>query len=159
MSTMPHAVSEYLQALEPARAEMLVALRDEICKHIDPRFGEGIQYGIPSWFVPHAIYPQGYHCAPKEPVPFISLASQKNHVGLYLFCIYCDPDEHRRFVEEWKESGMRLDMGKACIRIRRIEEIPFGVIGRAIKRISIEKFLTAYEAGMPASARKKRSQR
>lgn len=156
MSAVPDAVLKYIQALEPTRAKMLFALRDEICTHIDPRFGEGIQYAMPSWFVPHAFYPQGYHCAPDEPVPFISLASQKNHVGLYLFCIYCDPDEHRRFVEDWKDSGMRLDMGKACIRVRRIEEIPFEVIGRAIQRISMEKFLAAYETGIPASARKKR---
>lgn len=156
MQPIPDEVSEYLQALNTSRAEMLVALRDEISRNIDPRFGEGIQYGMPSWFVPHSIYPAGYHCAPKEPVPFIALASQKNHVGLYLFCIYCDAEEQQRFVDEWKKTGLRLDMGKACIRVRRMDEIPFDVIGRAVKRISVEKFLTAYETAIPASRKKRR---
>ena len=156
MQPIPDVVSEYLQALNTSRAEMLVALRDEISRNIDPRFNEGIQYGMPSWFVPHSIYPAGYHCAPKEPVPFIALASQKNHVGLYLFCIYCDAEEQQRFVDEWKKTGLRLDMGKACIRVRRMDEIPFDVIGRAVKRISVEKFLTAYETAIPASRKKRR---
>lgn len=157
MAKIPEAVSSYLQALEPTRAQTILALRTEIIAHIDPRFEEGMQYGMPSWYLPHSLYPAGYHCDPTQPLPFLSLASQKNHIALYLFCIYCDHADKNRFIEEWQASGHRLDMGKACVRVRRQEEIPLDVIGRSVRRASVEKFIAAYEAGLPKSVKQKRA--
>ena len=74
---------------------------------------------MPGWFLSHSEYPAGYHCDPEQPLPFVSVASQKNHVGIYLFCIYCDPKEQALFVSEWKQTGCRLDEPHESFRDRR----------------------------------------
>ena len=94
------------------------------------------------WFVPHSRYPDGYHCDPKQPAAVRVLASQKNHMALYLFCIYCGPEgEHARFVKAWKATGKRLDMGKSCVRVKKLEDVPLDVVGAAIKRMTAKKFV------------------
>ena len=77
-----------------------------------------------------------------------SIASQKNHIGLYLFCVYCDEEEKERFVSEWKATGKRLDMGKSCVRVKKLEDIPLDVLGGVFKRMTAKKFVAAYEAGI-----------
>ncbi len=147
----------YLDALSPERRELVDAIRAEIAKNIDPRFEEGFQYGMPAWYLPHSEYPEGYHCDPKQPLPFASVASMKNHVGIYLFCIYCNPGEQERFAEEWKASGNRLDMGKSCVRVKALDQVPLKVIGKAIKRATAKKFVKMYEKVIPESVMKKRA--
>ena len=84
----------------------------------------------------------------KQPLPFASIASQKRHIGLYLFCVYADDELKGRFVSEWKETGKRLDMGKSCVRVKDLDSIPLEVIGRAFKRSTAKKFVKAYEASI-----------
>ena len=155
MAKKPTTAKEYLAALPEDRREAIEAIQAVISKNIDKKFEFGMQYGMPSWYLPHSEYPDGYHCDPKQPLPFASVAAQKRHIGIYLFCIYCDPKEQGRFVREWKKSGCRLDMGKSCVRVKKLEDVPAEVIGRSIRRMTAKKFVAAYEAALPESARKK----
>ena len=107
------------------------------------------------WFVPHSIYPAGYHCDPKQGVPFAGLASQKNHIGLYLMCVYGDEEHAKKFREDWAKSGKRLDMGKSCVRFKSADDVPLDVVTKTVKRVPVKKFLAQYEAEIPKSARKK----
>lgn len=157
MPVKHESIESYLDSLTPDRREMVEAIRAVIAKNIDPRFEAGIQYGMPAWYLPHSEYPHGYHCDPKQPLPYASVASQKNHVSIYLFCIYGAPAEQERFAAEWKKTGCRLDMGKACIRVKSLDQVPLAVVGRAIKRVSAKKFVKAYEAALPDSVKKKRT--
>lgn len=155
MATKATTVQQYLASLPDDRRKALEALRKVIRKNLPRGYAEVVQYGMIGYAVPHARYPAGYHCDPKQPLPFASLASQKNHMALYLFCIYCDPKAQARFVKQWKASGNRLDMGKGCVRFKRIEDVPLDVVGEAIASMPVEDFIAAYEAGLPASARAK----
>lgn len=157
MPSKPTTVKELLASLPPDRREAIEAVRATIKKNIDKRFKEGIQYGMLGWFLPHSEYPEGYHCDPKQPVPFVSVASQKNHIGLYLFCVYTTPGEPERFAKEWKAAGKKLDMGKSCVRVKKLEDIPLPVLAKAIKRNTAKKFVAAYEASLPESVLKKRA--
>ena len=148
MAKKPTTVKEYLAALPEDRREAIEAIQAVVSKHSDKKFEFGMQYGMPAWFLPHSEYPNGYHCDPKQPLPFAAVASQKNHIGLYLFCVYCDSEEQERFVTEWKETGKRLDMGKSCVRVKDLEGIPRDVRGRVFRRVTAKKFVAGYEASL-----------
>jgi len=152
--TTPTTVAQYLKSLPPDRRTALQAIRETIRANIGPGLKEGIQYGMIGYFVPHSVYPPGYHCNPSEPLPFAGIASQKNHMALHLFCIYTNPSERERFVAEWKKTGKKLDMGASCVRFKKLDDVPLEVVGRAIKRITLKKFIAAYESAIPASKRK-----
>ena len=154
MPTKPATVEDYLAALPDDRREALEAVRKVILKNLPKGYEEGIQYNMIGYFVPHSLYPDGYHCDPKQPLPFASIASQKNHMGLYLFCVYCDPQGKERFVKEWKATGKKLDMGASCVRFKKLEDVPLEVLGAAIKRTPVKDFIAFYEANIPASKRK-----
>ena len=139
------SVEEYLAGLAEDRREAVEAIIAVVSKDIDKSFEFGMQYKMPGWYLPHSEYPSGYHCDPKQPLPFASVASQKNHIGLYLFCVYCDESAKEQFVEEWKASGKRLDMGKSCVRVKSLDGIPLDVLGRAFKRMTAKKFVAVYE--------------
>lgn len=156
MPKKPTTVEAYLASLPDDRREALEAIREVINANIGPEFEEGIQYGMIGWYLPHAEYPLGYHCDPDQPLPFASLASQKKHIGIYLFCVYCDADGKERFVEEWKATGQRLDMGAGCVRVKDLESVPLKVVAKAIKRAKAAKFVEAYESMLTASSRKQR---
>ncbi|MGE0190870.1 MAG: DUF1801 domain-containing protein [Planctomycetota bacterium] len=145
----------YLAKLPPERAEALRAVREAIRKGLPPGYEEGMQYNMIAWYVPHSRYPAGYHCDPKQPVPFASIASQKSHIGLYLMCIYADDGHREQFISEWKASGKRLDMGKGCVRAKRLEDIPLDVVTRAVSRIPVDAFLAHYEEIIPPSKRRR----
>ncbi len=138
---------DYLSKLPDDRREMIEALRKVILKNIDKPFEEGLQYGMVGYYLPHSVYPDGYHCDPEKPLPFASIGSQKNNISLYLFCVYLNPEIQAWFVEEWKKTGKRLDMGKSCIRIKKLEDIPLPLIGKLFKRIKAKAFIKSYEAG------------
>ncbi len=157
MAPQARTVTEYLKALEPERRKALQALRKVIKANLDPKMKEGMQYGSIGYFVPHSVYPDGYHCDPKQPLPFAGLASQKRHMSLHLFCLYTDQAAMKTFVEEWKQSGKKLDMGKSCVRFKSIDDVPLDVVGRAIKRVTARKFIDAYEGSLPASVLRKRA--
>lgn len=155
MPDAPATVYDYLALLPDDRREALEAVRETILENLGQGFAEGIQYGMIGYFVPHAIYPSGYHCDPTEPVPFIGLASQKNHMAIYMFCLYTDPDAVEDFTRDWKTTGKRLDMGKSCVRFRKLEDVPLDVVGRAVKNATLTKFIASYESSLTHSARKK----
>lgn len=148
-------LTEYLASLPDDRRKAIRAIRAAINKGLPKGYKEGIQYGMPGWFVPHSIYPDGYHCDPKQPVPFAGLASQKSHIGIYLMCIYGQPKHQKWFVDAWKKTGKRLDMGKACVRVKKLEDVPLEVITEAVARVPVDEYLAFYTKRIPASARKK----
>jgi hypothetical protein len=157
MSQKPTTVTQYLAALDPARKKAIQALRKVLKANLDPKVKEGIQYGMIGYFIPHSVYPDGYHCSPDQPLPFMSLASQKNHMAVYLFCIYGDEAEAARFEKQWAKSGKKLDMGKSCVRFKKLEDVCLDSIGAAVKRMTAAKFIKHYEANMvSATARKKK---
>jgi uncharacterized protein YdhG (YjbR/CyaY superfamily) len=147
--TAPETPKDYLDGLPDDRRKALAKLRATIRKQLPKGYKEGIQYGMIGYFVPHSIYPDGYHTDPKQPLPFASIASQKNHMALYLFCLYTDEKSMKSFVKEWKASGHKLDMGKSCVRFKSIEDVPLEVVGKAISRICVEDFIASYEGSRP----------
>jgi len=147
-------VKEYLAALPDDRRKAIEAVRKVIKANLDPKYKEGIQYGMIGYFVPHSVFPDGYHCDPKQPLPFASIASQKNHMAVYMFCLYNDPQEVARFEREWKQAGKKLDMGKSCLRFKKLEDVALDVIGDAIKRMPAKKFIDLYVGNRPSSAKK-----
>ena len=138
-------VEEYLASLPEDRREAITAIREVILKNLPKGYEEGIQWGMPSYFVPLSEYPSGYNCQPDQPLPFVGFASQKNHMAFYGFCIYIDEVLKDRFVEDWKKTGKKLDMGKSCVRFKKLEDVPLKVIGDVVKRVPMKKYIKQYE--------------
>lgn len=159
---LPKASAEvraYLDGLPSERRAALEAIRAAIAEHIDPAFEEGIQYGMLAYYLPHSRYPAGYRCDPKQPLPFASVASQKKHIGLYLFCLYLDGEEIERFRAAWLATGQRLDMGKSCVRVRKLEELPLDVLAAHFARIRADDFVRTYEASLTPAQREQSARR
>lgn len=154
MPAKPTSVKAYLDGLPEDRRKALRAVRAAVNRGLPAGYEEGVQYGMIGWFVPHRLFPDGYHCDPKQPVPFAGLASQKRYMSLYLMCIYADEKHRRWFEKEWKKTGKKLDMGKSCIRFKSVDDLPLDVIQEAIARVPVEQFLARYEASIPKSARR-----
>ncbi len=146
MRSQATGVEEYLAELTAERRETLQAVREVVLKNLPRGYEEGMQYGMIGYFVPHRLYPAGYHCDPRQPLPFASLASQKHHLSIYLTCIYSDPEHLAWFREAWAKTGKKLDMGKGCVRFKTIDDVPLKVVGQAIKRVPVKKFIAQYEA-------------
>jgi len=146
-------VKDYLAELPEDRRKAIEAVRKVIRQNLPKGYQETMQYGMIGYCVPHSVYPPGYHCDPKQPLPFAGLASQKNYMSLYLFCVYADPKEVEWFTRAWTAAGKKLDMGKGCIRFRTIEDVPLDVVGEVIARAPVEKFIATYEAARDANKR------
>ena len=138
------SVKDYLSKLPEDRSAALQKVRETILENLDPQYEEGTQYGMIGYFVPHRIFPAGYHCDPKQPLPFAGLASQKNYMSVYLMCIYQDSEHGKWFLDAWKKTGKKLDMGKSCIRFTRVEDLALDVIGEAIRRVPAKAYLERY---------------
>jgi uncharacterized protein YdhG (YjbR/CyaY superfamily) len=137
---------DYIRQVPEERQETLKKLRKVINANLPKGFEEGIQYGMIGYFVPHSIYPDGYHCTPSEPLPFMSFASQKNSVNLYHSGIYAVSEIHDWFVNEYpKHCKRKLDMGKSCIRFKKLDEIPFDLIGELSAKLSVDEWVNIYE--------------
>ncbi len=137
---------DYISQVPEERQETLKKLRKVIKANLPKGFEEGIQYGMIGYYVPHSIYPDGYHCTPSEPLPFMSFASQKNSVNLYHSGIYAVPEIHDWFVNEYqKHCKRKLDMGKSCIRFKKLDEIPFELIGELSTKLSVDEWISIYE--------------
>ncbi len=145
MQSKAKTVKQYLADLPDDRREALQTIRTVILKNLPKGYEEGMQYGMIGYYVPHSVYPPGYHCDPKQPLPFAGLASQKNYMSIYLMCIYGDPEHETWFRAAWAKTGRKLDMGKSCVRFKKIEDMPLSVIGEAIKRVPVKKFIEHYE--------------
>jgi len=153
MQSKATTVEEYLKALPAERSDALRAVRKVIQANLGKGFKEGMQYGMIGYSVPHSLYPAGYHCDPKQPLPFASLASQKNHMSFSVMSVYLDPAEERWFKTAWQKSGKKLDMGKACVRFKRIEDVPLDVVGEVFARTSAAQHIERYEAILAGRAK------
>lgn len=146
MQYQANSPEDYISQAPEARQEALKKLRETIKTNLPEGFEEGIQYGMIGYYVPHSLYPDGYHCSPKEPLPFMSFASQKNSINLYHSGIYAVPEIHDWFVSEYpKHCKRKLDMGKSCIRFKKPEEIPFELIAELSQKMTVEDWVQVYE--------------
>ena len=145
MQSSAKTVKDYLASLPADRREAIQAVRQTILDNLDPTYEEGMQYGMIGYYVPHAVYPPGYHCDPRQPLPFVCLASQKNYMSLYMGCVYGDSELAKWFRAEWAKTGKKLDMGKSCIRFKKLDDLPLAVIGGAIARMPVKKLIEFYE--------------
>lgn len=137
---------EYIDQLPEERKSVISKLRAVITKNLPKGFEEQISYGMLGFVVPHSLYPDGYHCDPKLPLPFINLASQKNFIAVYHSGIYADPKLHNWFVTEYpKHVKTKLDMGKSCIRFKKMETIPFELIGELCTKMTVNEWIARYE--------------
>lgn len=150
MQSKAKTVKAYLAELPEDRRAALEAVRAVILKNLDKDYEEGMQYGMIGYHVPHRVYPAGYHCDPKQPLPFASLASQKNHMSVGLMCHSYGGEEDKWFRAAWAKTGKKLDMGVCCIRFKRLDDLPLEVIGAAIKRVPVKKFIEHYETAIRA---------
>jgi len=140
------SVKEYLEAVPEERQAHFNQLRQTILDNLPKGFEEAFQYNMVGYVVPHSLYPNGYHVKPAEPLPFLHIASQKNFIGLYHMGLYADPKIHDWFVEEYpKHCTRKLDMGKSCVRLKKMEEIPFELIAELIKKMSVKEYIALYE--------------
>ncbi len=156
MQSKATTVAEYLKGLDADRKKAITAIRKVFKDNLDPKVKETMTYGMIGYVVPFSVYPDGYHCNPETPLPFANLASQKNHMAIYLSCVYGNPKEKARLEKEWKATGKKLDMGKACIRFKKLEDVPLDVLGAAIQRVTVAKYIEQYEKDIPASAKSKK---
>ena len=146
MSAKPQTVDDYLSSLPEERREVLQAVRQAILQNLPQGYEEGIQYGMIGYYVPHQIYPAGYHADPRQPVPFAGLASQKNHMAIYLMSVYADPELECWFREAWINAGKKLDMGKSCVRFKKLDGVPLDVIAETVRRVPVSDFIDQYES-------------
>lgn len=146
MTSEAKTPDEYIQELPADRKEAVSQLRDIVLKNLPKGFKEQMSYGMIGYIVPHELYPAGYHCDPKLPLPFAGMASQKNFIAFYHMGIYAMPQLYQWFVEEYqKYSTAKLDMGKSCIRFKKPEHIPYKLIGELMKKMSVKEWIECYE--------------
>jgi hypothetical protein len=148
-STAP-SVAKYLLSLPPDRRPAIEAVRRVILANVDKDIEEEMAYGAIGYVVPHRIFPGGYHCDPKQPVPYIGLASQKNHMSLYLMFCYSDGIEDQWIRRQYAAKGKRLDLGKSCLRFKRLEDIDLEIVGQAIRRVPTQQHIATYVATVGA---------
>lgn len=148
MQSKATTVEEYLASLPADRRAAIQTVRAVILKNLDTAGGykESMQYGMIGYCVPHSVFPAGYHCDPRQVLPFAALASQKNHMSLYLMCVYGSAEQAKWFKEAWAKTGRKLDMGKSCVRFKKVEDLALDVLGQAIKRVPMKKYLKHYQA-------------
>ena len=146
MKANSKTVKEILINLPEDRAEPFNKLHDVIVKNLPKGFEAAISYGGLGYVVPHTLYPAGYHCKPSEPLPFAGIASQKDSINFYHMGIYSDPKLLKWFVTEYpRHSKQKLDMGKSCVRFKKLDEIPYKLIGELMKKISVKEWIEKYE--------------
>jgi Domain of unknown function (DU1801) len=146
MQSKATTVDAYVAELPEDRQKIIHEFRKVIKKNMPKGFQECMNYGMIGWVVPHSKYPAGYHCNPKDPLPFMGLASQKNSVNFYHMGIYADPKLLKWFTEAHaKASSKKLDMGKSCIRYKKMEDIPFQLYAELVAKISPDEWITRYE--------------
>ena len=146
MQSKVGSVKEYLKEVPDERKKYFNKLRDTIRAHLPEGFQEEMSYGMIGYVVSHSMYPDGYHSSPDLPLPFVNIASQKNHIALYHMGLYANPGILNWFVNEYpKHSRLKLDMGKSCIRFKKPEHMPFELIGQLMKKMTVKEWITIYE--------------
>jgi len=161
-------VDGYLAELSEDRRGLVGAIRDVVNANLPEGYEEVMQYGMIGWSVPHDLYPAGYHSDPTQPLPLAALASQKRYVSLYLMGTYCgcaergasgepvETDEMAWFRQAWRATGRKLDMGKSCVRVEKLDDVALDVVGEAIRRLPVADYIARYEATRPPAKRRKR---
>ncbi len=150
-STAPNAL-EYLAELPADRKPSIEKLRNVILENLPDGFEETMGGGMLNYSVPHSIYPAGYHCNPKDPLPFLGLASQKNFIAVYHMGIYAKPELLEWFVSEYpKHVKNKLDMGKSCIRFKKPDQIPYDLLGELFQKMTVEDWIETYETELKKS--------
>ena len=144
MTNEATTVEEYLASLPEDRRAAISAVRETIRENLPEGYEEGMQYGMIGYYVPHSIFPDGYHCDPKQPLPFAGLGNKKGHMSLHLMAVYMNSELRQWFEEAYKASGKKLDMGAACVRFKKLEDLPLDVIGQAAARVPVEKYVSKY---------------
>lgn len=140
---------EYIASLPDGRKQIISDIRDAINNNMPKGFEEIMSYGMIGWVVPHSMYPAGYHCAPQTPLPFLNLASQKNHIAVYHMGLYSSPKLMEWFQAEWpKNSEKKLDMGKSCIRFKKIDAVPLDLLGELASKMTPQDWIKLYEQAM-----------
>jgi hypothetical protein len=147
MQIAANSPDEYVELIPDDRKPVINQLRQTILANLPKGFKETMSYGMIGYVLPHSVYPPGYHCDPKLPLPFISIASQKNFVAFFHMGIYADKSLYDWFVDEYSNrSKSKLDIGKSCIRFKKPDQIPFALLGELTRKISAEKWIEIYES-------------
>ncbi len=142
-------VNDYIEKVSDIYRPAIKQLRELLLENMPDGFVEIINYGMPSFVIPHSIYPSGYHCDPKLPLPFVSIAAQKNFIAFYHMGIYANPQLLDWFVSEYpKYSKAKLDMGKSCIRFKKQEQIPFELIAELVRKMTAQDWIQLYETNL-----------
>jgi len=150
MQSKAASVEAYLNELPGDRRDTIQAVRQVILGNLDKGYEEGMQCGMIGYYVPHRIFPAGYHCDPTQPLTFAGIASQKNYLSLYLMCVYGSAEHAEWFRKAWTATGRKLDMGKSCIRFKKIEDVALDVVGEAVRRVPAAKYVALYLKGREA---------
>jgi hypothetical protein len=145
MQSKEVSVPAYLASLPADRRAAIATIRALVNAHVDPAIQEGMLYGMITWSVPHSVFPAGYHVDPKTPLPFAALASQKNHMSLYLMTAYGEGSTGEAWIRtHWPKTAKKLDMGKSCIRFKKVEDLALDVVAEAIARVPVQEHLAWY---------------
>ncbi len=140
---------QYIDELPEDRKLVMQQLRKVVVANLPKGFKEVMAYGMLGYVVPHEIYPNGYHCNPKDPLPFFAIASQKNSINIYHMVVYSDKNLHDWFVAEYpKHCKSKLDMGKSCIRFKKMDDIPFDLIGELCSKVTVDQWIEMYERAL-----------
>ena len=153
MRSDAQTVDQYLKELPDDRRQALQAVRDTILRNLPPGYEEAMNWGMITYQVPLGVHPDTYN---GEPLMYAALASQKNHMAVYLSGIYADEDAGARFEEAYRATGKRYDVGKSCVRFRSLDDLPLDVVGQAIGAIPLERFIETYEEGRTQARRSAR---
>lgn len=149
MQSKAKIIQEYLDEIPADRIEYFNKLRQTILTNLPKGFIERMAYGMIGYVVPLSIYPKGYHCDPKLPLGFAFIASQKNFIALYHMGIYANPKLLEWFIKEYTiQCKHKPDMGKSCIRFKKIDQIPYKLIGELMQKISVDEWVKLYEANL-----------
>jgi len=149
MQSIAKTPDEYIAGLPDDRKDAISALRKVINDNLPKGFKEGMSHGMIGWVVPLETYPAGYHCDPSQPLPFMSIASQKNHIAIYSMCVYSDNSLMEWFREAWPQySSKKLDMGKSCIRIKKPNDVPLELIGKLASKVTPQQWIELYEKAL-----------
>lgn len=149
MQSKVATVQQYIDELPLDRRAAFTKLLSTIRSTIDPKFSEGIIYGMVGWVISKEVYPPGYHVDPTQPVSFISIANQKNYIALYHMGIYADEQLMTWFRGAYAKTGLKLDMGKSCIRFKNMDKIPYDLIAKLASRMSLDEYLAVYTTNTP----------
>ena len=149
MQYKAETVDAYINQLPEERKQALTKLRTVINQNLPKGFVEEINYNMPGYVVPHSLYPDGYHCNPELPLPFLNITSQKNFVAFYHIGIYANPEIYAWFTTEYpKHCKRKLDMGKSCVRFKKMDDIQYALIGELVQKITPKQWIELYDSNL-----------